>query len=171
MLSTANGQSAAKENNTMDIKQFQVKVDNKYPNENLTVLQYGGARGEKGPTVIKCNSCGIKYSFASGGSAIRKNKIAICQDCGIKNKKQCDFEDFLKQKFPEDNLEVLEFNLVRNPGIIKCNNCNTTYSFQSLESIYNKTRDKFCSTCFPYKQDIMDKKIEEFSDFIKQNDK
>ena len=169
-LSTANGQSAAKENNTMNIKQFQVKVNNKYLNEDLTVLQYGGARGEKGSTIIKCNCCGAEYSFVSGGSAIRKNKIAICQNCGIKNKKQHDFEEFLKQRFPEDNLEVLEFNLIRNPGIIRCNNCGTIYSFQSMGSVYKKTRDKFCSICFPHKQDIMNEKIKEFSDFIKQND-
>lgn len=44
MLSTANGQSAAKENNTMDIKQFQVKVNNKCLNENLIVLQHGSVK-------------------------------------------------------------------------------------------------------------------------------
>lgn len=68
----------------------------------------------------------------------------------VKNK----FDHFcnrLKEKYPNENLEVLEYTGAKEPATVKCNNCNNVYKNKYGEHFLDKRKEKICTNCIPRK--------------------
>lgn len=57
---------------------FCKKINEKYPNEELEVLQYTGAKEEG---IILCKKCGSIYKLKNASNFLDKNKKKICSKC------------------------------------------------------------------------------------------
>lgn len=99
---------------------FQKKLNNKFPNENLTALSYNGCKNN---TSIKCNTCGRVYSFEHAENAYSKRKKFICGHCVNANKRFKRFYDRLVSIYPHDALNVINFTSLKDKCDIQCKNC------------------------------------------------
>lgn len=146
-------------------EEFQIKVNEKYPDESLTVLSYGGARGDKGDTKIKCETCGKVYTYKTGGNVLRKSKKILCRECVMKIVKKKRFEQSLRDIYKNDDLEVVSFVSREKPCVIRCNKCGTEVSFQKGQNALKRNK-YFCHTCYPLKYDILQARLRIFKEFI-----
>ena len=153
--------------NMSTLEQFQEKINQRFPKEQLKVEAYEGARSYG---AIRCMKCGKLYEYASVGGVLRKEKTCICHICQSKNKKFNSFSERLKQEYPKDSLQVICFTDRKEPCVIKCKTCGNEYSFKQAGYAFNKTRGVFCPKCFPGKNDLMQKTIKKFIDFIDKSD-
>lgn len=104
---------------------FIKKIKEKYPNENLEVLEYTGAK-EKG--TIKCNNCGNIYSLTNASNFLYKGKKKICKYCIPR-------DDTLKIKYKVeylintiDNVILLnEYTKITDDLQLKCKKCNQVF--------------------------------------------
>lgn len=142
---------------------FQEKINKKYPEENLEVLLYTHA---KGPAKIRCNTCQKVYTYKQGGNAIAKQKKILCHDCVGNKKKYKSYIQAINDKFPNDNLEIVLFTKREEPCIIKCKTCGKIFEYKQGNYALRKQRNYFCNKCFPFKNDIMEKKRLYFKQFI-----
>ena len=151
----------------ININKYQEKINNKYPNEDLTVIKYLGARDK---TQIRCNTCGKVYSYTMGGNAIKKCKTYLCQDCGSLNKKKQNFINNLQKLFPEDEIEIIEFTTTKKPCTLKCKKCGDIVHFIQAENVFSR-KNFYCKKCHPYKHDIFLAHLKNFEQFIQNSDK
>lgn len=151
-----------------NIEKMQNKLDKRFSEEKIQVLE---ANGAKGKLVYKCLSCGKHYTFAHGENAYSKRKKYACHECGSKNQKKESFVNKLNQLFPQDELEVIDFSTREDSGKIKCNKCGEEYYFSSMKNALKKTRDKFCHKCFPYKENQRQNVISDFIEWLNENSK
>lgn len=70
----------------MTIKNFQDKLNKRYPNENLLLInEY---KGIYSPVSIKCLTCGKEYHYSSADAACKKTRSHYAMTVGReKNKK------------------------------------------------------------------------------------
>ena len=61
---------------------FCKKISEKYPNEELEVLQYTGAKEEG---IILCKKCGSIYKLQNASNFLYKNKKKICSKCILRD--------------------------------------------------------------------------------------
>lgn len=144
---------------------YQRKLDKRYPNERLRVLEYRGARNY---TKIQCCTCGKIYEYAAGGAALAKSKTALCHSCADKSKK---FNNFVMKlsDYKQDELQILAFSSLTDPCSIECKRCHSVFKFKQAKYALNKTRSVFCSTCFPQKDELMQKTREKFIAWLENN--
>lgn len=147
----------------INIEKFQDKINKHYPNENLTVLDYKGA---KDSCIIRCESCGRIYNYACSGGLLSSKKKILCHDCQDKILQKEKFEQKIQKCFCSDDLTIVSFTGNNHSCVIKCNRCGEEYSFIKPAYIFRKTRDYFCLKCFPPKNELMEKTREKFKDFI-----
>lgn len=147
----------------VSIENFQKKVNEHYPEEQLTVLEYLGARSK---CSIRCDSCGQIHSYAYSGTVLSSRKVILCHKCRDKEVQKIKFQKQLEKRFVSDNLEIVSFIDNKNPCVIKCKTCGTEYPFEKPINIFKKTRDFFCKKCFPYKSGIMEETRRKFKEFI-----
>lgn len=69
----------------MNLKQYENKIRDKFPEEDLRVDFY---RGMKLETAIFCNGCGTKHPFKRGESPLKKEKITLCKKCTLSPQKK-----------------------------------------------------------------------------------
>lgn len=143
---------------------FQEKIQNKYPDENLEVLEYSNT---KKPCKIKCKTCGKVYTFKQGGSPLKKEKKNLCQDCGKRKKIKEHFEQSLRDKFPEEDFELINFTTTQNPVILRCLQCGEEVEYQVANSIRSKKH--LCSHCFPLRFDELEETKRSFLIYIEKN--
>lgn len=149
-------------------EEYQNKINEKYSEEQLQLLVFNGV---KEPAKIKCLQCGTIYSYKKAESITRKQKKVLCHKCLDSKKKLERYKQSLKDRFPQDSLEVITFSGQDKPGSVKCINCGEIYSYSTMSNSLTKTRNVFCSKCFPFKSNIMENKRKEFKDFISKSDK
>lgn len=166
ILSVANGQSAAKGVNMNKIEKMQNKIDKRFPNESITVLEAGTC---KDYLKIQCNSCGKIYEFNTAENAYAKRKKACCHNCGTRLEKENNFINKIKEIYPEEQLEIIDFSTRENPCKIKCLKCGEIREYIAAKNALKTTVPYFCKTCHPVKQEIMDRKKQEFINFISFN--
>lgn len=166
-LKTANGQSAAKEVKQIEYKKkqkFQEKINKKYPQENLLVLEYTGA---KNPTKIKCLECDTEYSLKRGEGFLSKNKQCVCVECHNKIKKYNSFVNKLKEKYPRENLKVINFIDRRKPCDIVCTSCGNkihyTYASNALQRL------SICKKCYPIKEELRNNTKQQFLNYLENH--
>lgn len=56
-------------------------------------------------------------------------------------------EKRLKERFPQENLEVLQYTKMREFGKIKCLDCGTIYEYIRAENVLMKTKRCVCKKC------------------------
>lgn len=145
------------------IAKFQDKINKHYPNEQLTVLEYKGARDS---CIIRCETCGKEYSYAWSGTLLSSKKKILCHSCQDRIAQRRLFEQRLKERFPQDSLELMSFISRKKPCDIRCKVCGELYHFEAGDYALNKTRDFFCKKCYPFKISIMQDTLKRFEDFI-----
>lgn len=152
----------------MTIKNFQDKLNKRYPNENLLLInEY---KGVYSPVSIKCLTCGKEYHYSSADAACKKNKVALCYDCWKREKTKKDFINKLKLKHPCDDLTIIGFVSRNKPCTVKCNNCGHLYYYKRGSYALNRTTEYFCRDCHPGKEKIRNKKKKEFLHYINDID-
>lgn len=149
----------------MNIFQYQEKINKKYPDEDLTVLEYVTV---KEPGKIRCNTCGKIYSYTVMENSCRKSKKVLCQQCGTLPKKYLSFCQSLKDRYPSEELTVLDFTTRERPCDIKCNKCGDIQHFNIARAALERHKF-FCKQCHPFKRDMLEKSIQQFTDFIKES--
>ncbi len=58
-----------------------------------------------------------------------------------------DFEERLKNKYPNEDLSILEYRTTKKPGKIKCNTCGKIYSFKQMYSAITPKKKNLCQDC------------------------
>lgn len=140
---------------------FQAKIDKKYPQENILVLEYIEA---KKPATVKCLDCGKEYSVERGENLLRKNKACICSNCFRKIEKYNNFVNKLKNNFPQEKLSVENFIDRLSPCDIICNTCGNKIHYSSALNVLEKK--VFCRICHPAKEAERNITKQNFRDFL-----
>lgn len=144
------------------------KISERFPNENLSVLSY---QTMKEPAIVKCNNCNTVYELQKAENFIRNSKKCICRKC-INNGsgKRNSLEDFQKQinkKYPNEQLEVINYTLRNEKCSIKCLKCNSIFTLDNAGSFMNKDKKRICKTCIPNKVDMLNNLKDKFLSYIK----
>lgn len=142
---------------------FQTKINKKYPQENILVLEYTGA---KNFAIVKCLDCGKEYSVERGENLLRKNKVCICPNCFRKIEKYNNFVNKLKDKFPQENLSVENFIDRLSPCDIICNTCGNKIHYNNAAYVLQKNNNVFCRKCHPAKEAERNITKQNFRDFL-----
>ncbi len=130
----------------LNVNSFQKKIDEKYPNEKLQVLNYT-LKNE--PCSIKCLTCGNIITLNNAESFMLKNKKKVCNIC-FPNKK--DLIDITKQKFleylkdkPFKLITDIQSNSIQSVSLIECEclNCGKISSRRMSDYL----RDRGCPYC------------------------
>lgn len=61
----------------LTIQDFQNRLDEVHPNQNLIAIKYNG---NKVPALVKCGICGQEYEKIAGNFT-DKRKVSICKNC------------------------------------------------------------------------------------------
>ena len=95
----------------LTIKDFQRKLDTKYPNESLEALTYIDM---KSPAKVKCKNCGIEVELKSAQNFFLSSKKRVCPKCFPNKRDQLaaakdKFIEFLKHQdlMMKRELEIL----------------------------------------------------------------
>lgn len=104
---------------------FEKKIKFKYPDEDLTIIQYTGAR-ELG--TIKCNKCGSVYTLQQASHFLDKSKKKICRKCiprddtiEVGHKIQYIFDHTKKISLLNQYIKITDDLEIR------CNHCGKTF--------------------------------------------
>lgn len=130
----------------LDVESFQAKIDKKYPDEKLKVLNYT-LKNE--PCSIQCLTCKKIITLQNAESFVNRDKKRVCDDCSKNKRDQMEtsinkFKDWMKEQdvfdfcfpFPE---EIHSSTLV----LSKCKRCGTI----SKKTIYDYMRGRGCGDC------------------------
>ena len=124
---------------------FQKKIDELYPDEELTVLNY---TLRTMPCTIKCNRCGEQYTLQNAGSFCNSFKKRICKNC-LPNKREIVEKSFLKfKKWTKEQTDYI-FNFIPEKISSKtlieavCISCGKP----SSKTIYDYLRGRKCKYC------------------------
>lgn len=77
------------------------------------------------------------------------------------------FSQKVKDKFPDDNIVILEFKDTQHPIKYKCGNCGKVVELQVADSIFN--RKYACRFCHPFRQKDLERTKAAFENFIKDS--
>ena len=150
----------------MTIEEAYEKIRNRFPEENLEILEFSGIA--KGPIKLRCKECGEIISFKRFIDVYtKKSKKCICQKCGKQKRLQKKFEQSLKDTFPNEPFEVIEYKNTQEPCKIKCLTCGNILERQTAGKM--KTRKYLCSICHPLRSDELKQSIKNFKQFIKKS--
>ena len=135
------------------IDYFINKIKEKYGVSEFTVLNYIGMTK---PCTIKCELCGKIQTLQTARQFLREGRICLCdhnvENSPVKNvfdeKKFNEFAEKIKNKYPDEDLVVLEYTGHKEKAIIKCNKCGTEY-IQTGGSFTDKRKKKVCHKCIP----------------------
>lgn len=132
----------------MCMEKYQKKLQEKYPDELLKILNF---QGYKKPVDIQCLRCGKKWHFSQLSSCFQKTKKNLCQECGKALALRKRFEQSLKDRFPNEPYILQVFSNTQSEGSILCPKCHSIYSFQHMASVYNRVH--ICNTCHPFRNE------------------
>lgn len=60
-----------------------------------------------------------------------------------------EMENRLRNKFPNEDFEIIEYSVQERPGQIKCNKCGSIIYVSSFRSIISAKKKRFlCRKCF-----------------------
>lgn len=99
----------------LTVQDFQVRLNNAHPKENLKALSWGGDRGD---SQVQCLDCGTIYT-KRGGYFLDKRKTSICKNCIPTRSNQ------LKDTFelPEEYEYVEPYKGMHNKVLIRHKKC------------------------------------------------
>jgi len=56
-------------------------------------------------------------------------------------------EERIKEKFPDEDILILNYTLMKSPATVKCNVCNTEYTLARAENFIRKEKRCICKKC------------------------
>ena len=115
---------------------YQDKINKKYPNEEILILNFNGAKGK---LKVKCLKCGNVYEFNTGEAILKPDKKRVCSHC-FPNKREA--LNNTKEKF---NTFIQETVLFKNFVIPENYNSNTI-----IESTCTLCGEKNYKTMYDY---------------------
>jgi hypothetical protein len=144
------------------------KIKERFPNEDIEVLNFTIM---KEPATVKCIRCGQTYTLSHAENFVRKAKTCICKKC-VNNHTggRLSIEDFqtkINVKYPHEKLLVLNFTDTKSQCSIKCLKCGNTTTLLA-RSFLVKEKKNVCHFCHKNKQEIMNNKLNEFYEWIKE---
>lgn len=133
----------------MELNDFQIRINNKFKKESISILEYNGYREY---LKVKCNKCGKEFEFDHACSILSTNKEYVCKDCNPNEWAILKTFDQKKNKFKEWYQNQNKFTLVSNlDSIVKathkiqmrCNNCGEI----NEKVMYDYVRGRGCGKC------------------------
>lgn len=123
---------------------FEKKIKNKYPEENLEIILYTGAK-EKG--IIKCLECGSIYELKNASNFLYKNKKRICSKC-VSREDTRNMKKKIEKIFDNNyNIQLLNtYVKITNDLEIKCLKCGGVFRRKP----YVLTQTQKCPICETY---------------------
>lgn len=170
-LSDANGQSAAKKRRNL-MNNLEKKIKEKFPEEDIEVISFTIM---KEPAKVKCKKCNTEYQLKRAENFVKSDKKCICRNC-VNNKSggRLSLEEFQKQvkeKYPNERLQVLNYTINKEECTIKCLKCNNTYTLKNAYSFLSKEKNRVCNNCIPYKITMLNDLKQRFLDYLESVDK
>lgn len=147
--------------NNMNLLEKRLKE--KYPDEEFEVLSYTKMRE---PAQVKCLKCGTIYNSIAE-SYLKKNKTCFCYACGKVNNLKKAYQEKINKKFPDEEIQILEFNGAKGKLKVKCLKCGSIYEYQYGENILLAHKKRVCEHCFPNKRKALQNTINNFKEFTK----
>lgn len=138
------------------------RLKEKYPNEKFEVLNYTRMKDN---ATVKCLTCGKIYT-QKAENFLRKTKVSLCTDCGMKQHFKNKYQDKINKKYPNEKIQILEFNGAKEKIRVKCLKCGNEYEFESGENILVPSKKRVCSHCFPNKRDALQNTFKKFQIFM-----
>ena len=144
---------------------IQKKINQRFPNEKLKVLEYTNA---KEYFKIQCLKCGTIYEFTQAQTAYLKAKKCLCKKC-INNGTGGHYtlqgaQTRFQEHFKNEQIKVLEYTYMKSPCKIQCLSCSTIYEFNRAENVL--ARKKLCINCHPNKEHIIEERRKIFLEYI-----
>lgn len=121
----------------MNIKEFQEKINQRFPNENLKVIEYTKA---KKYCKIQCLTCGKIYDFIRAENSYRKDKKHLCPNCANDKKLSNTYYKYL-QLLENSNYIVIKKpinKLSTDPIELQCKKCGYIRK-TTVDSFVNST--------------------------------
>ena len=146
----------------LDIQTFQEKINKKYPNESLEVLEYTTKNKQ---CSIRCKKCNTIITLENAESFMNRDKVRVCFNC-IKNKSFLLkdtfnlFMDWIKEQdsFDFNNLSLDDIGENgKTLYVARCIKCGRKTS----KTMYDYMRDRGCGHC---KKNI----VKDLQDFQKE---
>lgn len=101
------------------LEHFEKKLQEKFPNDNLTVLSFSKANN---PVKIRCNKCNHIYNYNRGTTLYASKRKDFCKLCNTTSIQK------MRSACKEHNLTILNYGLrVIDQCTIQCNNCGLTF--------------------------------------------
>lgn len=138
------------------------RLKERFPNEQFEVLTYVKMKER---AQVKCLTCGTIYNSIAE-SYIKKTKVCFCSQCGMADYKQLQYQKKINLKFPNEELQILEYNGAKGPLRVKCLKCKNEYSYDYGENILLKHKQRVCEHCFPNKREALNNTRQKFQFFI-----
>lgn len=132
----------------MDLQQFAIKLKEKYPDENVEIISFISSSK---PAEYKCLKCGRTYSQQRAYSILNKTTLCICgREKLLMAQAKERFLKRLKEKYPQQEIELIKFETSRKEIIYRCKNCQKEYYLSKGYSIYRRTT--LCFDCYPHQK-------------------
>lgn len=127
---------------------FIKKVNEKYPDEDLTVLLYTSAK-EK--CIIRCNICGSTYELCNASNFLNKNKTKVCSKC---NPRKDTIEIGHKIEYILNNTDKVKllnkYSKITDDLELLCNHCGKI--FKRKPQVFLKSQKcPYCETFSTFK--------------------
>lgn len=103
-----------KKTGKMSLADFNDRIIKIFPKEDLTILEYNGAKQN---LKIRCNKCKAEYTFSRANMIFHKVNVCKCQK-GFK-----DFHDKIRYLSSVYDFEILEERKATEKQVIKCKKC------------------------------------------------
>lgn len=125
----------------MTIEEYDKKLQEKYPKDNLSCLEYSLMTK---PCIIQCNNCGKIYSFTQGQFALKRKDI-FCKKCKDSNKWKETKEKFKNWLNYQQNFTLIDdlSDIHDSQQHVKCR-CNKCGKVQENKKIYDYLRGIRC---------------------------
>lgn len=153
------------------MNKLQERINERFPQERIDVLHYTIM---KEPARVRCLQCGTEYEMAKGESFLKSTKKCICRRCinngsgGRKTLEQ--FQAMIDEKYPQEQLQVLNYLTQKDPCSIKCLACGEVFTLTAAESFLSKDKHRVCKKCLPNKIKYLNATKDNFFEWAKASD-
>lgn len=151
----------------LSLELAQKKLQDSYPYDDFALIEYNGYNKQ---CIVHCNKCGKNIVFAQYGNILfsSNGKKRLCT-CGRMGEKRQRYVAMLKELFPEEQIEILNFTGLKQPITVRCKKCGYEYTIQNASALKNKKY--LCQHCYPSRYTDMEKSKRKFIAFITNSDK
>ena len=140
----------------MNLQEFTIKLKEKYPDEEIEIIDFISSSK---PIRYRCLKCGREFFQKRAYGILSKTTLCICgRNKLLSDKAKELFLKNLKEKYPEQEIELVKFETSRKEIIYRCKKCGKEYYLSKGYSIYRRTT--LCFDCYPHQ------KASEYRDWI-----